>query len=200
MLFLCKVGCGRSPQRRASDAHFGVLSRKVKTGVIDSYGSLQILYVHNLQVLKLQVRLHTNSHNTMAGDTRDSSTPPPRGSPPGATEPPDHVKNTKVYEVFNGPPNANSLPEGSGQNTAGSHQEAPSLGEAVKTVRLGDFQQVYLYPCVRESLLTGIGAGFGMGAVRAVWGSMYSLLSNLRLSIISNICDPRSVSLTTLNL
>lgn len=46
----------------------------------------------------------------------------------------------------------------------------PSLGEAVKTVRWQDFRQVHMYPCVRESLLTGIGGGFGMFGVRALWG------------------------------
>lgn len=106
----------------------------------------------------------------MAGDTRDSSSPTLRGPPPGATEPPEHVKNAKVYEVF--PANANALPEGSGQNTAG-RPENPNLTDAVKTVRIQDFAQVHMYPCVRESLLTGIGGGFGMGFFRAIWGGMY---------------------------
>jgi hypothetical protein len=114
-----------------------------------------------------------HNYNTMAGDTRDSSStqPQPRGPPPGATAPPEHVKNPKVYEVFNAPANANSLPAGSGQNTAGGRPENPSLTEGIKTVRLADFKQVHQYPCVREALLTGIGGGFGMGAIRAVWGS-----------------------------
>lgn len=108
----------------------------------------------------------------MAGDTRDNT--PPRGPPPGATEPPEHVKTpNKIYEVFNAPPSANALPEGSGQNTAGQHGENPTLGEAIKTVRLGDFKQVHMYPCVRESLLMGIGTAFGMGGVRALWGGMF---------------------------
>ncbi|TVY43152.1 Cytochrome c oxidase protein 20, mitochondrial [Lachnellula occidentalis] len=101
----------------------------------------------------------------MAGDTRESSSPPLRGPPPGATEPPEHVENAKTYEVF--PASANSLPEGSGQNTAGRPQN-PNLTDAVKTVRIQDFKQVYMYPCVRESLLTGIGGGFAMGFIRAI--------------------------------
>ncbi|TVY80626.1 Cytochrome c oxidase protein [Lachnellula suecica] len=113
----------------------------------------------------------------MAGDTRDSSStqPTPRGPPPGATEPPHHVKSTKVYEVFNAPANANSLPDGSGHNTAGGRPQNPKLSEAVKTVRIEDFKQVHMYPCVRESLLTGIGGGFGVGAVRAIWGRSRSI-------------------------
>src|SRR4051812_11498015 len=97
-------------------------------------------------------------HSTkMAGDTRDSSSPtpsPPRGPPPGATSPPEHISSSspKVYEVFNAPPaSANALPEGSGQNTAGGQKEAPTLASAIKTVRVQDFKQVHMYPCVRES-------------------------------------------------
>lgn len=111
----------------------------------------------------------------MAGDTRDSRTP--RGPPPGATEPPEHVKTpNKIYEVFESTPSANALPEGSGQNTAGTREPVPTLGDAIKTVRLGDFKQVYMYPCVRESLLMGIGGGFAMGGVRALWGGKNVLL------------------------
>lgn len=113
-----------------------------------------------------RLRLHN-----MAGDIRDSNQPPLRGPPPGATAPLDHVKSPKIYEIFNGPPkSANALPEGSGLNTAGSHTEVPTLAEAVKTVRLEDFKQVHMYPCVRESLLNGIGGGFGIGGLRYLFG------------------------------
>jgi cytochrome c oxidase assembly protein subunit 20 len=113
----------------------------------------------------------------MAGDTRDSNQPPLRGPPPGATEPPEHVKTpNKVYEVFHSPPqNANALPEGSGQNTAGGREKAPALTDAIKTVKLEDFKKVHMYPCVRESLLMGIGGGFGIGGIRALWGGMFVL-------------------------
>ncbi|KAF4627797.1 hypothetical protein G7Y89_g10357 [Cudoniella acicularis] len=117
----------------------------------------------------------------MAGDTRDSQTPiPPRGPPPGATEPPEHVKTpNKIYEVFSAPPpNANALPEGSGQNTAGGREKNPGLADAIKTVRVEDFKQVHMYPCVRESLLTGIGGGFAMGGVRALWGASVPKAAN----------------------
>jgi cytochrome c oxidase assembly protein subunit 20 len=88
---------------------------------------------------------------------------------------PEHVQTpNKVYEVFHSPPeSANALPAGSGQNTAGAHEPPPTLAEAIKTVRLQDFKQVHMYPCVRESLLMGIGGGFGLGGVRALFGGVY---------------------------
>ncbi|KAH8819434.1 hypothetical protein F5884DRAFT_760516 [Xylogone sp. PMI_703] len=123
----------------------------------------------------------------MAGDTRDSSSsaanslPTP---PPGATAPPEHIQNAKpkIYEVFHsssptaastGPENANQLPLSASQNTAGSKSKElePTFTNALKTVRLGDFKQVHMYPCVRDSLLTGIGAGFGVGGIRALLGA-----------------------------
>jgi cytochrome c oxidase assembly protein subunit 20 len=120
----------------------------------------------------------SSSFNTtsMAGDTRDSNQLTPRGPPPGAIEPPEHVKSPKIYEVFHSPPsNANALPEGSGQNTAGGRQQAPALTDAVKTVKLEDFKKVHMYPCVRESLLVGIGSGFGIGGIRALWGGRFPI-------------------------
>ncbi len=124
---------------------------------------------------------------TMAGDTRDSNQPNPRGPPPGATEPPEHVHSPKIYEVFNSPPrNANALPEGSGQNTAGGRQQAPALTDAIKTVKLEDFKKVHMYPCVRESLLMGIGGGFGIGGIRALWGGM--LPSEFCKRILADMC------------
>ncbi|CZS95278.1 related to COX20 In the maturation and assembly of cytochrome oxidase involved protein [Rhynchosporium agropyri] len=124
----------------------------------------------------------------MASDTRDESNsngPPPTEPPPGSTSSPLHIQSSspKIYEVFNAPASpptsdplqapqsANALPDGSGQNTAGSGKEAPTLVSAIKTVRVQDFKQVHMYPCVRESLLMGIGGAFGMGGVRALWGA-----------------------------
>jgi cytochrome c oxidase assembly protein subunit 20 len=121
----------------------------------------------------------------MAGDTRDSNQPSARGPPPGATEPPEHVKTPKVYEVFHSPPqNANALPEGSGLNTAGGRERPPALADAVKTIKLEDFKKVHMYPCVRESLLMGIGGGFGIGGIRALWGGMFFSMSIQKLSLI----------------
>lgn len=102
----------------------------------------------------------------MAGDTRDTA---PSQVPPQGTSSPK-------YDTFNTPPeSANALPYGSGLNTAGSRKEAPSLTQAIKTVRIEDFKQVYMYPCARESLLMGIGGGFGMGGIRALLGGMLFL-------------------------
>jgi len=63
------------------------------------------------------------------------------------------------------------LPGGSA-NTAGGRPKDAGLIDAVKTVKLEEFTEIHKKPCVRESLLTGILSGFGMGGVRAVLGGM----------------------------
>lgn len=122
----------------------------------------------------------------MAADTRENSADSSPTPPPGATAPPEHIQSAKpkVYEVFHSsnptassstsprPESANDLPLSASQNTAGANNEQlkPTLTNALKTVRLEDFKQVHMYPCVRDSLLTGIGAGFGVGGLRALLG------------------------------
>lgn len=114
----------------------------------------------------------------MSDDSATSKLPEPQhhrhpaGPPPGATEPPPHVTKPKAYEVFEPPALANALPEGYGQNTAGGRPQKVSFDEALKTVRVEDFKTIHQNPCVRESLLTAIGAGFVVGAGRAVFGCM----------------------------
>ena len=42
--------------------------------------------------------------------------------------------------------------------------------DVLKTIKLSEFKEVHKQPCVRESFLTGIGGGFGIGGIRAIWG------------------------------
>jgi cytochrome c oxidase assembly protein subunit 20 len=109
----------------------------------------------------------------MAGDTREPS-PPATANPALGQSDLSGTSGSaeKKYTTFEkGPVSANSLPAGSGLNTAGSKLNNDyTLVDAIKTVRLEDFKQVHMYPCVRESLLTGIGAGFGVGGLRAIFG------------------------------
>lgn len=56
-------------------------------------------------------------------------------------------------------------------NTAGGIPREAGIIDAVRTVKLEEFKEVHKKPCVREALMTGIGAGFGVGGVRAIMGS-----------------------------
>ena len=104
----------------------------------------------------------------MAADTRDD-TPSPK-TPEDRSNPPPH--RGKTYETFNvpaAPENANALPGGN-TNTAGGRPKEVGIIDAAKTVRLEDLKEVHKKPCVRDALLTGIGAGFGIGGIRGILG------------------------------
>ena len=68
------------------------------------------------------------------------------------------------------PPNANALPAGAGHNTAGGRVKEAGVFDAIRSIKLSELTEVHKKPCVRESFLTGIGGGFGIGAARAIWG------------------------------
>ena len=74
---------------------------------------------------------------------------------PGAPQDPNH----KTVNVWSKP-----ITE---QDATGSQ---PTISEAVSTIKPEDFANIGNTPCARNSLLTGIGAGFGLGGLRFVLG------------------------------
>ncbi|EJT82484.1 hypothetical protein GGTG_02457 [Gaeumannomyces tritici R3-111a-1] len=52
-----------------------------------------------------------------------------------------------------------------------SGQQRATIGEAVGTIKPEDFLAVHNAPCSRQGLLTGIGGGAGVGALRFVLGA-----------------------------
>lgn len=119
----------------------------------------------------------------MAADTRDpgssSQTYPPAPAsqdpnpktyePFGTSSPRNYASDSGAAVQTSRPQNANLLPGGT-MNTAGGKVRETSILEAAKTIKLGDFRELHKKPCARESFLVGIGAGFGVGGLRAVMG------------------------------
>ncbi|KAL8885443.1 MAG: hypothetical protein Q9215_006699 [Flavoplaca cf. flavocitrina] len=104
----------------------------------------------------------------MAADTRDSTSP----KQPTANSNMAGV-NGKTYDTFNYPAtieNKDSLP-GANSKTLVERQKEPGFVEALKTIKLQDFKEVHKKPCTREGFLTGIGAAFATGGVRAILGA-----------------------------
>lgn len=115
----------------------------------------------------------------MAADTRES--PSSRGGTP-ATTTSAQSKGSDASALPVAPPNANALPAGAGQNTAGGKVPEAGVIDALKSIKSNEFKEMHKKPCARDALLTGIGGGFGIGGVRAIWGgtlcywSLYSLV------------------------
>ncbi|KAL9031084.1 MAG: hypothetical protein Q9196_000847 [Gyalolechia fulgens] len=108
----------------------------------------------------------------MAADTRvsESSGPSPSPSNPSAS-------TGKTYETFNyaaTADNMNGLPGANGKTARGPPASA-GVTDALKTIKIDDFKEVHRKPCTREGFLTGIGAGFGIGGIRAILGGTWAV-------------------------
>ena len=79
------------------------------------------------------------------------------------------------------PENANALP-GADLNTARGRVKNASVTDALRAIKLEDFGELHKKPCVRDAFLPGIGAGFAVGGVRAIMGSMSARRSILEVS------------------
>lgn len=66
------------------------------------------------------------------------------------------------------PPQNANLMAGGTENTAGGQTKEIGLGDAIEAIKLEDFTVIHKKPCVRDALMVGIGAGFGVGGVRAL--------------------------------
>ncbi|KAI4719213.1 hypothetical protein E4T48_04498 [Aureobasidium sp. EXF-10727] len=67
------------------------------------------------------------------------------------------------------PENANVYAAAASQHTAGGSAADVTITDAAKTIKMEDFAALPKKPCVRDSLLTGITAGFVVGSSRAIW-------------------------------
>jgi cytochrome c oxidase assembly protein subunit 20 len=70
------------------------------------------------------------------------------------------------------PENANVYAAAASQHTAGGSAAEVTITDAAKSIKIEDFAALPKKPCVRDSLLTGITAGFVVGSSRAIWRGM----------------------------
>ncbi|KAI9929219.1 hypothetical protein MW887_001627 [Aspergillus wentii] len=115
----------------------------------------------------------------MAEDTREAIASSPEASGNEQTTPQDSSSQPKkpkhelpksqvgkLWDAFGGPEErANALPT---YNRTAKNSNEPSVTEAMKSISLKDATSFYKAPCARDSLLLGIGAGFGIGGVRGL--------------------------------
>ena len=127
----------------------------------------------------------------MAADTREPSASAPR-TVTGASTNFTEGRQPEASSVPVAPPNANALPAGAGQNTAGGKVQEAGIIDALRSIKPSEVKEVHQKPCVRDSLLTGIGGGFGVGGVRAIWGGM-APTNQGALTIQANLICPATV-------
>lgn len=114
----------------------------------------------------------------MAGDTREpdraSSDQSTANSTDQPTKKPKHefpkTQVGKLWEAFGNPEEpVNILPTANYNPTSEKPKEI-TFTESLKSISLKDFTTFYKAPCARDSLLVGLGAGFGVGGLRGVLG------------------------------
>ncbi|KAA8646061.1 hypothetical protein EYZ11_001953 [Aspergillus tanneri] len=81
----------------------------------------------------------------------------------------------KLWDAFGNPEEPVNMLPGAGSTASGNNSKDVTVTEAVKSISLKDATSFYKAPCARDSLLLGIGAGFGIGGVRGVLGGLRSM-------------------------
>ena len=114
----------------------------------------------------------------MAGDSQDSGTLPEAGN---NTQTPNDLSNSqipkhtpsqsqtgKLWDAFGNPEEpANALAKAT-YKPRGKNPKDVSYSEIIGTFPVSEMTTLHKRPCARESLLTGIGVGFGVGGLRGV--------------------------------
>ena len=95
-------------------------------------------------------------------------------------------------KTYKPPENANMLPGGT-ENTAGGKIPEVSIGNAFGgKLKWSDFAELPKRPCIRDSFMTGIGAGFALGGVRTIFGGWPHYLRTIQVFINADKSQQRS--------
>ena len=114
----------------------------------------------------------------MAADSREpeiivaESSPSPVNSL-SPKKPKNAARNSqegKLWEEFGNPKEPVNLLPGGTYNSAGGKPKEVTVMDALKSLSISDFTSFYKAPCARDSLLIGIGSGFGVGSIRGILG------------------------------
>lgn len=106
----------------------------------------------------------------MADDVRQNTAPAPEGDKAFQGQ----QWSEAARPTYKAPENANLMAGGT-EHTAGGKVGDVTIVDAAKSIKLEEFTSFHKKPCVRDSLLTGIGSGFAIGSVRLIWKSMAQL-------------------------
>lgn len=118
----------------------------------------------------------------MAGDTRETDLPSPgertdnkttvQTSSTAGQQPQHELPRSqvgKLWDAFGNPEQPINIAPGAYSN-AGDKTKELTVSDAIKSISFNDLSSFYKVPCARDSLLIGLGTGFGVGGVRGVIG------------------------------
>ncbi|KAJ5888487.1 hypothetical protein N7495_008528 [Penicillium taxi] len=77
----------------------------------------------------------------------------------------------KLWDAFGNPESQANILADATYKPRGKAAKDVSYSEVIGEVSLAELAKVHKQPCTRDALLTGIGAGFGVGGIRAVFAT-----------------------------
>ncbi|CAL5870200.1 uncharacterized protein PFLUO_LOCUS4435 [Penicillium psychrofluorescens] len=83
----------------------------------------------------------------------------------------------KLWDAFGNPEEPVNVLANAKYKPPGKSAKDANYSELVGNISLNELSNIHKTPCARDSLMTGIGAGFGIGGVRAIFGGLPSLWS-----------------------
>lgn len=139
----------------------------------------------------------------MAEDSQDPSSLPEAGSntqtPNGLVDSqkpkhnPSQSQTGKLWDAFGNPEEpANALAKAT-YKPRGKNPKDVSYSEIIGTFPVSEMTTLHKRPCARESLLTGIGVGFGVGGLRGVLKGIAALFQYWSTGITGLIYACRTV-------
>ncbi|KAI1957402.1 hypothetical protein LOZ58_005772 [Ophidiomyces ophidiicola] len=119
----------------------------------------------------------------MGGDSQDNSQVARDGAlspfPESATRKSKHefpkTQVGKLWDAFGNPEQPVNIMPGGTYNSAGGKPKEVTVMDAVKSPSTNELTSFYKAPCARESLLVGIGTGFGVGSIRVILGGLRAI-------------------------
>jgi cytochrome c oxidase assembly protein subunit 20 len=76
----------------------------------------------------------------------------------------------KLWDAFGNPEQPINVLPGATYNPTRENPKDVTLSRSTKTMSIRDLTTFHKGPCARDSLLLGLGAGFGVGGVRGIVG------------------------------
>lgn len=139
----------------------------------------------------------------MAEDSRDPSSLPEAGSNiqtpndiADSQKPkhnPSQSQTGKLWDAFGNPEEpANALAKATYKPRGKNPKDVP-YSEIIGTFPVSEMSTLHKRPCARESLLTGIGVGFGVGGLRGVLKGIAPPSRYWNTGIMGLICACRTV-------
>ena len=148
------------------------------SGITILFSNFGVLFVRifDYQSLYIMTPIYSYALQIMTDDPRDSGSHLPASTPSTDPKKPKHEfpqsQVGKLWDAFGNPEEPVNALANSTFKPRGKDPKDVSYSDVVGSLSVSEISSFYKAPCARESLLTGIGAGFGIGGIRGVFGGI----------------------------